>query len=880
MKPTPASARIPTDAAPWGTAFQRRGRPTSRRWTLAALGAVTLSWGCGGTDPVKPGNLPDSNGSYLGTLTVGATLDQPVRFVVTDFDGHPQANVAVHWTPSEDGRVSVQHALTDANGVVETRWTLGTVAGSQTLQARTADAPPQTYTATATPDRAAAIILNTLSTQLFILGDTVRVNGLSIDRYGNAVTSVPVYTVESGGESIAAAAPGAFVARARGTARVRMQVDTARITFTIAVTPNTPVIESVSPDTLVPGGAIEISGSSFALLPDLADITVAGVHPVITSISETRITARMPAAASFPCMATARQAVRVSIAGGTGEIAVPLRVANRIRLATGESANVLDVQQVHCTELVEPASPQRAKYVVAVLNTSVTAGAHAGFELRTSGGGLLGNVAAIARPGTATVASARSSANATSSASTTLPADAAFKQVLAEEVGHADYLDLQRRTALQYGSPVADWRRIRLARARIAAVRAAPRAGDTVTMKAIYASCSTGRDVRARVVYVGSKAIILEDILSPRAGQIDAQYQSMGQEYDAVEYPLLRANIGDPLAMDQNLGGDGRVTMLFTRYVNDSLPGIQGYATACNFYPKSTFAASNEDEVFYARVPAASETPKAWRRSMRSTVLHESKHLASFAERLAANLPFEESWLEESTARIAEELYSRTFAGGGVWKGNNGYNSTVRCEIYQCDDRPLMMWKHFSVLHQFFRGVDTLTPIGAAASGDFTFYASGWSLVRWAADQYAVNEADWLRNLVRGSGLVGLANLSVHTGHPVDEMLADWSLANAVDDQSTFKAKRPALSFPSWNMPDMMSGLAAADPARFGDVTPLRIRAFSFGSTSLPVAKLRSFSSSYFSFEGLQIGSQVLEIRGENGGVLPASLRVAIVRVE
>jgi hypothetical protein len=48
----------------------------------------------------------------------------------------------------------------------------------------------------------------------------------------------------------------------------------------------------------------------------------------------------------------------------------------------------------------------------------------------------------------------------------------------------------------------------------------------------------------------------------------------------------------------------------------------------------------------------------------------------------------------------------------------------------------------------------------------------------------------------------------------------------------------------------------------------------------LPVAKLRAFSSSYFSFEGMQSGSQLFELRGEPGSALPGALRVAIVRVE
>jgi len=404
--------------------------------------------------------------------------------------------------------------------------------------------------------------------------------------------------------------------------------------------------------------------------------------------------------------------------------------------------------------------------------------------------------------------------------------------------------------------------------------------GDTVNMKALYNSCTTGRDVRARVVYTGTKSVVLEDVSAPRAGQMDDQYRLIGDEFDRVQYPLMQSKVGDPLAMDNAMGGDGRVTMLFTRYVNDSLAGITGYVSACNFYPKGTFAASNEDEVFYARVASANESGDDWRRSMRSTVMHETKHLASFAIRFRNNTPFEELWLEESTARLSEELYARTFANGGAWKGNATYQSTVRCEVLQCDDRPLMMWKHFSVLHQYLRGIDTLTPIGAAANGDFTFYASGWSLVRWAADQYATDESTWIKDLVRGGQLTGLANLAQRTGRPAGEMLADWSLAQAVDDLAGFTPARRQLTFPSWNVADVFAGLAGTFPGSFV-ANPLYARAMTFGSFALPVTRLRAFSSSYFTFEGTQSGSQMIELRGENGATLPpTSLRLAIVRVE
>ena len=62
---------------------------------------------------------------------------------------------------------------------------------------------------------------------------------------------------------------------------------------------------------------------------------------------------------------------------------------------------------------------------------------------------------------------------------------------------------------------------------------------------------------------------------------------------------------------------------------------------------------------------------------------------------------------------------------------------------------------------------------------------------------------------------------------------------------------------------------------------PLKARAMTFGSFSLPVTRLRAFSSSYFTFEGSQAGSQLVELRGEGGVPLPAgTLRVAVVRVE
>ena len=634
-----------------------------------------------------------------------------------------------------------------------------------------------------------------------------------------------------------------------------------------------PRLVQLSPDTLAPGGVVVIEGEHLDAPLDSIHLSVGGIAVPVYRVTATRIEARVPTA-GLPCAATASQPVALMVAGTTLLATVPVRWAHPLALKPGESANLLSAEAARCVELAVPTT-QRARYVVAVVNTSEAETSSDAFELRGTGlGPIAGALSAVHSHGTV--------------GGTAAEMPSMLRLPMAAESRHDAWLDAQRNMVARAGSATRWWGAARAAGATHGTMEApammapasALKAGDVVTMTAPFNSCTAGAQVTARVVYAGATSVVLEDVAAPQAATMDADYRAIGEEFDRVQYPLLRQNIGDPLAMNGAMHGDGRVTLLFTRFLNDSVPGVAGYVSACNFYPTRTFAASNEDEVIYGRVAMGAETPADWRRSMRSTVMHEAKHLASFAERLAGSTPFEESWLEESTARIAEELYSRTFASGGQWKGNTGFATTVRCEVYQCDDRPLIMWKHFSMLHQYLRGVETLSPLGASTPTDVTFYASGWSLVRWAADHYATSEGDWLKALVRGGVHTGLANLARRTGRPAGELLADWALANAVSDEPDFVPRRVQLTFPSWNVADVWSGLAGTFPGSFMRA-PLRARVMSFGTFVLPVHQLRAFSSSYVQLHGAQAGAQLLELRGAGGrAAAPAGLRMAVVRLE
>ena len=396
-----------------------------------------------------------------------------------------------------------------------------------------------------------------------------------------------------------------------------------------------PRLLQLSPDTLAPGGVVVIEGEHLDAPLDSIRLTVGGVVVPVYRATATRIEARVPTD-GLPCVATASQPVALMVAGTTLFTTVPVRWAHPLALEPGESANVLSADAARCVELVVP-TRQRARYVVAVVNTSEAETSSDAFELRGTGlGAMAGVLSAVPTHGTV--------------GGTVPEMPSMLRLPMAAESRHDAWLDAQRNMVARAGSATRWWGAARDARAThgtmeapsiMASAMMAPasalKGGDVVTMRAPFNSCTAGAQVTARVVYAGATSVVLEDVAAPQAGTMDADYRAIGEEFDRVQYPLLRQNIGDPLAMNGAMHGDGRVTLLFTRFLNDSVPGVAGYVSACNFYPTRTFAASNEDEVIYGRVAMGAETAADWRRSMRSTVMHEAKHLASFAERMAGS---------------------------------------------------------------------------------------------------------------------------------------------------------------------------------------------------------------------------------------------------
>ena len=194
-----------------------KGRAT-RAGTVMACG-LTLLQACNGGDATTPTSPTGAFAAGLGiaTATVGTALATPIRLTVTGTDGRPVHGVRVTWSAADGGSVSALGALTDANGVTSTRWTLGPAAGLQTLTATVPGLSPVVFSAMGTADRAASIRFTNSTPRATILGDTIRLESSVVDRYGNAVALTPAFMVESGNDAVTLSAT-ALTARAKGVA--------------------------------------------------------------------------------------------------------------------------------------------------------------------------------------------------------------------------------------------------------------------------------------------------------------------------------------------------------------------------------------------------------------------------------------------------------------------------------------------------------------------------------------------------------------------------------------------------------------------------------------------------------------------------------------
>jgi hypothetical protein len=654
-----------------------------------------------------------------------------------------------------------------------------------------------------------------------------------------------------------------------------------------AIASAAPQVTSISPATLVPGGSATLTGTRFNATPASNTVTIGGVAAAVTGGGATSLNV------TVPCAVSGAVPVQVTQGGMKGAaFSHPLQ-GNVRTLAPGQSVIVTDAAQAGCNELASAGGA--ARYTVAVFNDNPSPGASAAVQVS-------GDAAAQAPPLPALPALRAPAVVQHAAGPLTTPFTAAAG------ARHLEVMENGRRQAELLRARFRGDARMRAVQAAVTA----PPATRTFHVANINSPsfCDVGYSVSATRVYLGSKVAIYEDDATPaafKAGSNPAMqdyYNRIGGQFDSDMYPIITNNFGDPLARDAATDNNGVLVALFTPIVNNQFPGVAGFVSYCDQFPNAPGnSTSNFGEYFYAYQPTAPGTgyfvgltADQWYWFIRDVFIHETKHVASAVARVVNGAPFEVSWLEEGTARHAEEQWSRTATDAAAWKANTGYGSAAAPASVYCAVRPtsapclagnarrpsLDMYNHFSTLYTAIDSTNAsiLSPFGPTPYDNASyFYAMSWSLVRYADDRYGASDGGFLTALNQANN-TGTANLAARAGVSVDQLLGGWALALAADDYPGLASPGADMRLDSWNLRAIYGGLHTDYPGSFL-AYPRRAASFGFGALgSLEVSPLQGGGVFTFDLSGTQSAPQLVRLLGAGGSALPSTVRVAIARVQ
>ncbi len=848
-----------------------------RMLEVVGMGLAVAISGCGGgtSDHLVAPDPPvlTTLSVTLSALSVYVGSSVTASAAATDQHGASIATGTVAWSTGTPGVATV---ASDGRVTAVAPGTTTVIAAVGTKQAQ----------ATLTVKRLPVARVNVLpATASIVPGATQQLTVATLDPNGNVLTGRVVVWTSSDTAKAKVDSTGLVTGISIGNATImatsESESDSSAISVIAAPPPGSaPTILSISPPTLTPGVTMTITGAGFSVTRVLDSVTVDGVSAVVTGASTTQLSVTVPTA--LPCAPTHGAVVQVTVGGHSATGSQALRTGTPEPLLAGGSLVITSASALACLEL--PLAD--GDYVVSVFSDLQAPTSIAPFRLAGGAGGASADRAA---PVMMRQALARPAAAPSWPAGTVgLPENPAM---------HLRVLEASRNAfAMLRGS---DHVRPSLSRAVAGqpAFASVPTVGATRTFRVnqftttlgATGSCSSYKEITARVAYVGTKSIIWEDVAAPLAGTMDSYFAKLGQEFDSTMYRSDSTYFGDPLVTDPYTDGDHHLDMVFTPAVPT---GLAGFVTSCDLFPRDSVndPSSNFGEFFYAVVPTVAGTgfgnngtADAWLWSIRTVVVHEVKHIASFGARLTNHASsLEESWLEEGMAREAEEVWLRNNVYNVAWKGDARYANTLYCDVRpsfpQCAGKPYGMFGHFNPLYSVLRSPGASSLFGRVADNDFNFYALAWSFSRWADDRYATSDASFLRAITQATTTTGMASISALTGQSVDDMLGHWTLSLDLDGDAAF-ASNPDVQFPTWNTRDIYAGMSSDFSSYFPQPFPLTPLALPAGSFAVDNAGIHGGAFAMYELTTNAAAGQTLSLLGA-GGTGPAAfgLRIAIAR--
>ncbi|HEX2203483.1 MAG TPA: Ig-like domain-containing protein [Longimicrobium sp.] len=400
--------------------------------------------------------------------------------------------------------------------------------------------------------------------------------------------------------------------------------------------------------------------------------------------------------------------------------------------------------------------------------------------------------------------------------------------------------------------------------------------GDQLTLNATVTRCEDVRRRTGRVVAVTQHAVVVADAANPAGGLTDAEYRALGEQFDALAWPVVTGAFGLPEDVDDN----GRVLIFFTRAVNELTPPGSGSYVGGFFHPRDLFPTRNRDrlegcegsnyaEMFYmlAADPSGevNNNPRSKELVLRAsvaTLAHELQHLVNASRRLytvETDFYNEEKWLNEGLSHIAEELVF--YAATGLAPRQNLSSAEILATPARQDAFARYLQQNFQRYSRFLVEPDDDTPLGEGPDDDdLATRGAAWVFLRYAADRRGGAEGAFWKALVDNDRL-GIDNLQAALGTDPRLWVRDWTTSVFTDDAVPGVEAR--FTQPSWNF----RATYATYP-----LNTIRI-----GANGSAAAGLFGGSGSFIRFGVPAAGTGSITVR-EGSGPPPSAAFVTIVR--
>jgi adhesin/invasin len=217
-----------------GSIFVSARRALALAITIVAAGS---SVGCKGSLLAVP-SVASAMAAALNSNgqngVAGVQLAQPLAVQVSDESANPMAGITVYWTVSVGGgTLSAATSVTSSGGIATVNYTLGSLAGQNTVQAALAGGsvvPPVVFAANATAAAVAGLAIASGNGQVVQVGAQAQpLIVITVDKFGNAVPGIAVTWTTTGGHINT----NSTVTDANGRSSVVFTADNAVANYTI-----------------------------------------------------------------------------------------------------------------------------------------------------------------------------------------------------------------------------------------------------------------------------------------------------------------------------------------------------------------------------------------------------------------------------------------------------------------------------------------------------------------------------------------------------------------------------------------------------------------------------------------------------------------------